>query len=352
MSIGARLLLCALALGNPPAWSQEAPPVTLEKKATLQDLAAELQTRTGARLQIDSSVENKVLDLALKKVSFFEAVDQICRVHGAVRYFEPPTGGGFGELTLRAGAWTEYPTSYDPSFKVIVSDLARVKSQVADAEREWCRLYAVLFGPPWIPVDYASGARMKWSISEAVDADGRSVLEAKGEREPEQRIDFAFQPTISKGNVAARALFLRSFDIDRGLKLVRGTVEATLADTSEATLILEVGKAVDTPVGRIVVNAAKEHDRNADGTIWRVGLTLEPKNDRIPLGKVLEGRFRYPGSLGTTWTSMELPLQGHSFDALITREAALPKELTLRVRQGERKTVIPFEFRDVSFKKG
>src|SRR5689334_6943592 len=160
-------LAFALLLLSGPTRAQEGAPITIESKGSIRELVREIQGRSGAKLQLEEAVEDKTLSLSVKGAGFFDTVDQLCRAHGGIRYFKPPWGGGFGQLTLAAEPWVEYPTSYDESFKIIVSDLARVKSQLADSEREWCRLYLVLFGPPWIAVDYESGARTRWSLSEA-----------------------------------------------------------------------------------------------------------------------------------------------------------------------------------------
>src|SRR5688572_5410636 len=84
-SVKVRLLLFLLigALGASP---QEPPRITLEKSGTFKSLVSEVGAFFGVKLSVRDAVEDKPVDLRVREAGLLQALDALCRAHGAVTY--------------------------------------------------------------------------------------------------------------------------------------------------------------------------------------------------------------------------------------------------------------------------
>ena len=187
-------LLVLLAL----AAAQEPGRINIERTGTLDEIAEDLKARSGATFRVDEKVDRKSFAVKVEGAGFFEALDAVCRAHGAARYLNHPTGPEEGKIDLLPGLWVEYPSSYFGDFKVIVSELTEHKAELPVGSKRWARVYLVLLGPPWLSVKDSTIPKSNWTLEEAKDADGNkfdistSAVRARGdqvEMKDEKRVE-------------------------------------------------------------------------------------------------------------------------------------------------------------------
>jgi hypothetical protein len=234
----------------------------------------------------------------------------------------------------------------------MVADVMQTSQAGALGQRRWALVHLVLFAPPWISVGEDSGAKADIVLQEARDVGGNDVLPSLQERDPVQRVSLENYEAVgsrSPSNSAAKAVQLRSFDVDRGLAVLRGQVALTVAEGIEVAVEPKEGASVSTPVGTLRVDRVSQHLQAAHGILWRIQLTLKPAAEGRPLRLLLENRVRQgPGE----WRELDLPRGGMTFEAVIGPVGQLPPTLTFRARKDLRPMEVPFEFRNVGVKKG
>ena len=330
------------------AAAQEPGRITIDRQGTLEEVIDDLRAASGASLRVDAGIDKKPFKVKVQGAGFFEALDAICRAHGSVRYLNHPTGPEEGKIDLLSGPFLEYPGFYFGDFKVIVSELTEHKTNLAAGSLQWCRLYVVVLGPPWIRMQETNANKGIWSVSEVKDADGKDLLPDRTEGNPDYRIDLAYGATLWKGNVASQVFRLRPFDLDRGLSLVKGKVTLTLGDAKEIEVPLESGKQLETPAGTLTVDSVVQKEDPPRGPFWRMNFTLQPAKGIKTLKQAFETRYRIDGEgyENLRWF-LDLPNDGMSF----TASFRIPKPPALRIvaRQGERKFEVPFQFKDVKY---
>lgn len=334
------------------AAAQESPRVSIDRTATAEAHFAEVQRATGGKIKVFLEPPRKEFPLKLTEASFFEALDGVCRAHGSVSYFGATFSGPDGTIDVHADPWVEYPVQYSGPFRIMISELSRVTQASSLGNRGWSRVHMVLFAPPWISVGRESGAKAEFIPEVAQDAQGRDLMATLEERSPVQRVsvaDYASVGTRSPSNSANQAVWVRPFDLDRGLALFKGHVALTVAQGVDTPLAPKEGVSVQIPAGTLVIDHVAEHLKNEKGIVWRLQLTLKPEGNSQPLRSLLENRVREGDG---DWRELDLPAKGMTFEAVIGPLPQLPATLLFRARKGLQPIDVPFEFKNVSFKKG
>lgn len=341
------LALTSLLLLGP----QESGTVTLDQTGSLEEVVQALAEASGAPLRVSPEVDSKKeFSIRVKGAGFFEALDTVCRAHGKVTYLEPPKAPDEGQIELRPGAWTEFPSSYSKDFKVIVSEMVGFTSATLAGNEKWNRVCLCLLGPPWLNVREVRGTKSHWEIDEALDAQGNDVRAPVGGPEPAPRVDFVWHASVTKGNVVPRVFRLRAFDTDRGLRSLKGSAEVTVNTTKEVDLALAVGTTAETSVGTFAIESVKEIDPTPLGSYWKIGVSLKAAAGLKNLAQALEPRFRCGGKgLERSVFTVTFPREGWTFTATVRRTASAPQSLRLLVREGENRVQVPFEFKNVRF---
>ncbi len=347
-----RFIALALVIALAPV--QDPSRITLDRTAKFSEFCASFEKAAGGKIAADDEVEDKEIKLSLKDASFFEAVDALCRAHGSASYVDLSDSFGSDGLELRIKPlpWVEYPSAYPGRFKVAAIAMARFTCRQDAGDRQWTRLHLLVFGPPGIPIDHSSGATCEWTMAKALDADGKDVLLGEKEAPSEPMVDICSTPYV-EGNVDGYAAVLKPFDLDRGLKVAAGTLKLTTADPVDLRVPLEVGKEVEMPGGTITVDAVREHEKKgARGATWRIHLTLKPKAKAASIGALLEQRVRCGVDKDDSgWRYQSYPPSGMTFEVQAGPLANAPTWVRLRVRTNPRTIDVPFELKDIVFKK-
>lgn len=345
-------LLLPLALGTPqePPTPKDPPKVTYEDSGEFRLLAKSLEFKFGGRIFFGRKIASKEVSVSLKDAGFYEVLDALCRAHKEATYFgsdEP--GPRTDNLTVSSGTWIEYPVSYHGHFKTAL--VALMKTTRSSPEGDAARVEAelVVFGPPWIPLSWASGAKAEWKIEEACDADSRDLKLSGKEEAGDERIGIRLGMQRS-GNFMYDTPAFRDFDLDRGLKSLVGTVKLRTVESRPARLALEVGESADIPQGKLKVAAVKEMESRGDETSWMVTVTFTPAeaSKEMTLDRIIGRRARFDGERGQG-ARVEIPWRSLSFDIEIPGTKRAPKWVELSVRTAERVFDVPFRFADVLF---
>ena len=182
-------------------------------------------------------------------------------------------------------------------------------------------------------------------MEKATDAGGKDLRPTKRDKNVVEQIAIAEDMSVI-GNMAGESFLLKDFDIDKGLKELRGRLR--IAETVDIRIPVEKGKEVETPRGTIVVDSIHEQERRGLKG-WRIGLTYRPEDRKQTVAQAFEGRVKYDGSR-FAWRLLRMDAL-HSFDVETLSQAEQPKWLMLRALKDEPTIVVPFEFSDVVFKK-
>jgi len=338
-----RTILILLTAGS-LLHAQEPPKVTLDAKGKFSEVVRTLEKAVSCPIPAQAGVEDKEVSISLRNAGFFEAIDALCRAHGNVTYFSPDKNrraDASPPFQLLPGAHPDQPGAYSGPFKVIVPAMNRFRSRSVDGEQAWTCVHLVLLAPPSIRVDHLSGAEVEWKLLDVRDAGGAGMLpKDAGLR---QQVSLA-ESQYLEDNVAFDSERLSDFDLDRGLSLLKGEIKLTTADSKEVRIALQPGKEADVPGGKILFEGMQEYEADS----WRIALTFKPSGTERPLPKLLENRVQCESQ---TWEYLNLPYTGQSFEVDAFRPRRKPTWIKLRVRSEERTQTVPFELRDVRFKK-
>jgi hypothetical protein len=331
---------------------QESGTVTLEKRAPIDILLADVEKATGARFRIEHNVDKKNIDVSIRNAGFFQALDAICRAHGGVTFSGRHYSGPDGTIVVQAGNWTEFPVAYSGPYRLLVSEMGRFTQVSSVGERAWSRVFLVLLGPPWIGVSEEAGVEAVWTIDEARDHQGRDVRRPAEDPDLVLRADLLGHPDFAnyaQSNAARTTVQLQTFDIDRGLSLLKGKVTLQIADSIDAVLVPKEGERLDTDAGELSIDKVTHHVKKEGNNSWRIQVSLKPKAASIPLKRLVEHRVFFGGG---EWKELELPNDRFTFEAVIGPLPELPEKITFKIRARERKVGVPFEFKSLTFKKG
>lgn len=321
--------------------AQDPPKITLEKKGPLSEIVAELGRSIGP-IAIDPKAEDRVLSLSLREAGYFEVLDALCGSHGDLRYYDP----GHHWLTgnrdpgLRRGKPVERPTAYQGHFKFLLTQMTRIHSRSAEGEGTWVNLEVALLGPPFATVGRESGTSVRWKLIEARDAQGRDVLEPRGNAGEQITVRATAD---SEGNVADRLFSLANFDLDRGLALLRGEARLTAPEVKEVRVEVERGKEQEVPGGTVVVAGVDEYKPQQ----WAVALTFKPADPKASLKNMLAGTVTHEHA--GAWKHLNIPSKGFTLEVRADLVPGPPQWVKLRFRTGDRVIVLPFEFRNARF---
>src|SRR5689334_13861462 len=225
-----RFLLSALLLGA----LQDPARVTMEKSGSFRTLAGELSKAFGESIQVEKELEDKTVELKVKDAGFFQALDALCRAHGALSYVEEEFRDRKNrEMVLRSGTWVDHPTSYWGNFKVQVASFLRLKVRSEGGETSWVRIGLEVFHPPSVSVGYLG----KFDITEAQDASGKDV---RGQ-DPEPSEFVRFESSGSYLHSQSRNTVLRDFDLAKGLGKLTGSITLDTARRVPVRVALDVG---------------------------------------------------------------------------------------------------------------
>jgi hypothetical protein len=324
--------------------------VTLDRSGTIDDAVQALTDASGATFKVLEGVDRKEFSVKVAGASFFEALDAVCRAHGKVGYLASFKAPDEGPIELKPLAWVEYPSAYVQDYKVLLTEFAGFTSAVTGSSQQWARVGLVVLGPPWLNIRPARGDRSRWEIDEAFDQDGKDLRPGTADPEPAQRVDFVWHAAITKGNVVQRVVRLKPFDVDKGLKSLKGSAEFTANLTQEVVVPLEVGKTLETPVGTVAVDAVQELDPTPQGSSWKITMSLKAAPGVRTLATAFDPRHRFGGQgLEPHVHLLGLPRDGWTFTAAIARSPIRPESVKILVRLGENKVKVPFAFKDVRF---
>jgi hypothetical protein len=346
-SFTSTLLFIALAAPAPQEPESKDPPkITIEKTGSFKALIGTLASALSISIGMPEDVEDKEIKVSIKDAGLYEALDALCRAHGKVIYFEPGSEGSATHdprLSLSAGDWTEYPTSYSGHFKTMVSHLLRVRrtsawGTVSRVEAELC-----VMAPPWHNLDFSAGSRVKWTHKEARDHEDRDVLAKAADSTPS--LLSAMASSKLSGNLSRGILDLADFDLDKGLRVLAGSASITVADSQVVRIPVEVGKSFPIPGGTITVESSAEFGKGGDEVRWRISFTVKPDDKRMrTIDDILESRVRFEGNDHWSYNGQ----YRLAFDVETDRREKPPTWIEFKVRTGQRKLDVPFRFTDVS----
>jgi hypothetical protein len=331
----ARFLLSALLLGA----LQDPARVTFEKSGSCRALAEELSKAFRESVQVDKELEDKTVELKVKDAGFFQALDALCRAHGALTYVEEEfRDRKKREMVLRSGTWVDYPTSYWGHFKVQVASFIRLKTRSERGEKSWVRVELEVFHPPSLSVGYLE----KFDITEALDGSGKDVRAQ--DEEPSELV--RFEGSGGYLHSQSRETYFRDFDLAKGLGKLTGSISLDTARRVPVRVALDVGSKTETPAGAILVKSVEEI-KTANGSRWMVVIKYEPRDPK-------------PGRLNEPFESMvrfddeqehyeSISRQGE-VEIKTWNEGPRPKALFLIARADPAKVTLPFSFKDVVFK--
>ena len=346
----------AAAAAWPAARPQEGPApkdlprVTWEESGDFRVLVKDLEDKFAGRIPLGVRIPRRDVKISIRDAGFFEALDALCRAHKEATYFTP-RGEGLGteRLTVVPGPWVEYPASYHGHFKTAFVSMMRTARTSPEGGGARVDAAIVLFSPPWIPVSWASGTEVEWTVGEARDADGRDVL-APPERGPGADRIGIYVDAVRGGNAESFGVGLRDFDLDRGLKILAGAAKLRAVESRAVRVDAEAGATAEIPQGTLTVDSVRELDKSDDTTTWIVTVTLKPNDASrgLKLDRVIAPRARHDGDAGMG-SLIDLPWQGWTFNVRTWRAERAPAWIELNVRIAERVIEIPFRFTDVAF---
>ena len=176
------LMACLLALPR-VGWCQEDTLQGLWKPVDLQLDRVEtrqaferLFAASGVRVQIPPENSDKRITVGLKKATFWQGLDEICRADGGVSYPERIYQSSDHHLVHRR--WIECPTWYGGPLRLTVCDSARVREiQYPDRVDRTELALVMQWLPTFVPGQEARlGVQGELSITRAEDSTGKSLL--------------------------------------------------------------------------------------------------------------------------------------------------------------------------------
>lgn len=101
-------------------------PIDLELKDVDAEKALEMIFQQGGELwKPPGDVPRKQISLHMKKAPFWQAVDEVCRLHGGIQLSPRPASDQNQLFEFRP--WADYPVEYHGPVRIYVYDAARIK---------------------------------------------------------------------------------------------------------------------------------------------------------------------------------------------------------------------------------
>jgi hypothetical protein len=345
------MALFAGSLLLPSAWrpqDRETDSISLPTAGSFRSLVRQLSETSRYPIEVDPGIEEKEVKLEARGVSFFEALDTLCRAHGNATYLgtskrlSPPRS-----LTLRPGAWTQFPSAYSGRFKVILEGWIHMKDTSPAESEESTHVYLSVLPDPGHRLLEREGAT-KWTLTVATDGLGNDLL---GRSEPgakEESPQLGFLELRESGhevNASRHRARLRPMKDPGALRRLKGEIQATAAEIEDVRVPLDVGKEVPFSGGSLRVTAVQAVKVYS----WmetRVTLAVKTQGDAVSPDDLFECYGTYDGDK-EGWDYLRPSHRGQN--AEIQVKSAAPKWVLLRLRKNFRTVHIPFEFANVSF---
>jgi hypothetical protein len=311
---------------------------------------------TACEIPMPDAIEGKQVKVSVRDAGFYETLDALCREHGEVTYFRPRSLSlGGPELRLWPVDWINYPTCYADHFKIIVSHVLRTRQHSGDSEGKWANLGLVVFSPPWLDVTLLAGTKVKWSLDEIKDRDGKDLTFNDEVALTRLCVDVQGEENSRSGNLRSWSARVQDFDPCKGLRILSGKIQLDVAESTLVRVPAEVGQSVEIPSGTLTIDSVLEHEKGITGSRWRIAVSFKPTkvDSRVGpgLASVLESRVRYDGR-EKEWDYIEVRLKRSSFEVMTQPLDHAPAWFELRVRDRERHIEVPFKFQDIAIKKG
>ena len=282
----------------------------------------------------------------MKEVSFFQALDAVCRAHGGVTYLAktdllaPPQ-----HLTLMAEPWLEYPCVYVEDSKILVDGCVRRVVETPSARTEFTEVYLSILLPPDRRFAGSDSEAKSWSILRVRGKNEGDLPLLKSDRS-ETRLELKEPSRALTPN--RHCFWVQSFPLEEGLQLLEGSFEGTIAETEDVQIPLEKGKEVRIPQGTLTVTAITPV-KQYSWTETRVTLSFRPNGKDVDLKTLFERYGNYDGSKeGWSFLSPEFGSGAVKFE--LSSES--PRWMTIRIRKNPRAVKIPFRFSNLAFPKG
>jgi len=331
------LLVCSL----PFVQAQEPPRISIDRTGSFKDLASDLQSKTGEIFKIADDLDPKAITVRLQNVGFCEALDALCRAHGNASSVSENDFDSEG-FRIHADPWVEYPAVYSGHYKVALVGMARFTMIGEGEDGAWVLAHLALFGPPSNSLS-PWGTEATWTCSEALDAAGAPILPPKREKEPREAVSVASRPDLR--HAATTGLRLRDFEISKGLKRMTGKVQVKVASLVDVRMAATPGTKVNSPDGTLTVLSVGEHEKSEKGSTWKLTLQYEGKrlSDAFdPFVKIDDASPSY--------ASFSEAKNG-IFEVRTWLECPKPQSILFRARAASRMVEIPFDFKDLTWKK-
>ncbi len=324
-----------------PAQEKAPVRVTLSESGSFSALVRELSTQCGVTIAIDPSVDDKQIKVSVREATVLQALDALCRAHKGATYlgganaWPPPR-----HLTLRAGDWVDYPSVTAGEFKILLDGWQRTKEITDAGADETQRLSLSALAPPNLRI--LLNGKETWSFSSIKDGkDNDLLLKESSEADGWDRTRLPLK-TIGRHVGISRAVRVRPFDKDAGLKLIEGVLEADVVELEDVTISLDAGKETATALGTFVVSSSTPV-KGSSRPETRVTLSLK---EGTSLADAFEG-FGTTDKAEDRWDYVNPTIKGAIAEFQV--RAQDPGWIVLRIRKNTRRVKIPFRFENLSF---
>jgi len=330
---------------------KDPPKVTLDETGDFQALVQELAGKFGGGVRLRRGIPSKDVSVKVRDAGFFEALDALCRAHKEATYCPVDEESDREDFILAPAPWVEHKASYHGHFKTVLLSMKRHVQATPRGETTHAQVDIATFVPPWLSLGGVSGTVLGKEIGTAVAADGRDLRLPENEDLPDDDMDVSDTPFF-RGRVAHRRIYLRDFDLSKGLKSFSGTMTFRSVESKVVRMACGKGTSLELPKGRLSVDSVTELEKAGDKNSWRIAISFTPneksKEDPVALPDVLLEGVMYDGS--ARWSRLDLPWKGSSFMVETNPLDRAPAWLKFKLITAEREHEIPFQFSNVAFR--
>ncbi|HKS16033.1 MAG TPA: hypothetical protein VJU16_01915 [Planctomycetota bacterium] len=330
---------------------KDLPKVTLDETGDFHALVRELAEKFGGRVRLRREIPAKDVSVKVRDAGFFEALDALCRAHKEATYCPVDEESDREDFILAADPWVEHTAAYHGHFKTVLLSMKRHVQATPRGETTHAQVDIATFLPPWLSLGGAFGTGLGKEIDTAVAADGRDLRLPENEDLPDDDMDFSNTPFF-RGNVSHRRIYLRDFDLSKGLKSFSGTMKFHTVESKVVRMPCGDGTSLELPKGRLSVDSVNELDKAGEKKSWRIALRFTPneksKEEPVALPDMLLEGVMYDGS--ARWERLNLPWKGSSFMVETIALDRAPAWLKFKLITAQREHEIPFSFSNVAFR--
>lgn len=335
---------------------QDNPKISLDvKDREFGAVIEEINRQARCSVPVDAAVRDRKVTLSLKDAAFFEAIDAACRAHGDATYFRLSRREAWDDekkFQIASGGLADLPSSYSGTFKVVVWGMQEVRALTLSGEHAAVHVGIAIFAASEFPLEWDQGSKVVWTVSEARDGEHRPLsFEGKADLRESRYERYRASPELEfQSNACGSTLMFGRFDIDRGLALLKGKVELQVPATVEVEVPLVAGTSVEVPQGKVLVEGIHEYQKSSAGTQYRITLSFESakKTSFLELDKVFQKRISIDGEKPSYTSFNGLK---NTFEVETSWLDGPPKKITLYCFGRKQKLTVPFELKNVRFKK-